>query len=88
MTALIELLQVAKNAQPLADNAADKMDEAAHVAATRTVEVTDAAAEDIQRVAHATGQAGVQATKDVSKVRFDIVAEQHRSYTPGHMCET
>jgi hypothetical protein len=63
-----KLLQVAENAQPLADNAADKMDEAAHVAATRAVEVTDAAAEDIQNVAHATGQAGVQATEDISKV--------------------
>jgi hypothetical protein len=52
------LLQVAENAQPLADKTADNMEEAAHVAATRAVEVTDAAAE-----------AGVQATKDVSKVR-------------------
>ncbi len=69
--------QVAENAQPIADNTADKMDEAAHVAATRTVEVTDAAAEDIQRVAHATGQAGVQATKDVSKVRVATAAKQH-----------
>lgn len=82
MTTLIKLLQVAENAQPIADNAADKMDEAAHVAATRTVEVTDAAAEDIQNVAHAAGQAGVQATKDVSKVRVATAAKQHGCGTP------
>ena len=63
------------------------MDEAAHVAATRTVEVTDAAAEDIQNVAHAAGQAGVQTTKDVSKVRVATAAKQHRFDTPCCICE-
>lgn len=36
------------------------MEAAAHASATRAVDTTDAAAEDIEKVAHATGQAGVQ----------------------------
>lgn len=65
-------LQVAENAQPVADNAASKVEAAGHITAEKTVAAADAASEDIERMAHATGKAGVQATADVSKVIEDV----------------
>ncbi len=67
-----ETLQVAQNAQPVADTAASKVEAAGHITAEKTVAAADAASEDIERVAHATGQAGMQATADVSKVIEDV----------------
>lgn len=70
----------------MADQAADKMESAAHTAATNAVAATDAAAEDVENIAHAAGQAGVQATKDVSVVIEDVAHDAKVAFSKQRTC--
>ncbi len=78
---------MADNAEPLADKAALKIEDAAFQAANTSVSVADAASEDIKNVAHQTGQSGVQVTKDVSVVIEEVArdATVRASSLPQHV---
>lgn len=66
---------MADNAEPLADQAATRMEAAAHTAAVTTESTAAAANQDITNVVHQTGQSGIKATTDISIVMEDVAID-------------